>query len=76
MSQEAHVDIRLSEIAPGIHQLTTYLPEMDFSLNQFAFKGAVFIAHPHLQFIAGFLVHRNEPRPMSLHQAVNSQHPF
>ena len=35
MSKEAHVDIRLTEIAAGIHQLTTYLPEMDFSLNQF-----------------------------------------
>ena len=29
------MDIRLTEIASGIHQLTTYLPEMDFSLNQF-----------------------------------------
>ena len=35
MSKEARVDIRLTEIAAGIHQLTTYLPEMDFSLNQF-----------------------------------------
>jgi flavorubredoxin len=29
------MDIRLAEIAEGVHQLTTYLPEMDFSLNQF-----------------------------------------
>lgn len=35
MNKEARVNIRLTEIAAGIHQLTTYLPEMDFSLNQF-----------------------------------------
>jgi flavorubredoxin len=35
MSGEARVEIRLTEIASGVHQLTTYLPEMDFSLNQF-----------------------------------------
>jgi flavorubredoxin len=35
MNKEARMEIRLTEIASGIHQLTTYLPEMDFSLNQF-----------------------------------------
>ncbi len=32
-------DTRLSEIADGIHQLTTYLPEIDFSLNQYLITG-------------------------------------
>jgi flavorubredoxin len=29
------LDTRLTEIADGVHQLTTYLPEMDFGFNQF-----------------------------------------
>ncbi|MGQ0615672.1 MAG: MBL fold metallo-hydrolase [Acidimicrobiia bacterium] len=32
-------DTRLAEIADGIHQLTTYLPEIDFSLNQYLITG-------------------------------------
>lgn len=31
---DADPEIRLTEIAEGIHELTTYLPEMDFSLTQ------------------------------------------
>lgn len=30
---------RLAEVADGIHQLTTYLPEIDFSLNQYLITG-------------------------------------
>ena len=30
--------VRVSEIAGGVHQLTTYLPEMDFSLNQYVLE--------------------------------------
>ena len=39
MNKEDSVDTRLTEIAPGIHQVTTYLPEMDFGLNQFVVAG-------------------------------------
>lgn len=42
------MDIRLTEIADGVHQLTTYLPEMDFSLNQF-----VIVAEEPLLFHTG-----------------------
>lgn len=33
------MDIRTTEIADGVHQLTTYLAEMDFGLNQFLITG-------------------------------------
>ncbi len=33
------MDIRTTEIAGGVHQLTTYLAEMDFGLNQFLITG-------------------------------------
>jgi flavorubredoxin len=39
MSADVRVEIRSTEIASGIHQFTTYLPEMDFSLNQFLVDG-------------------------------------
>jgi flavorubredoxin len=34
------METRLTEIADGIHQITTYLPAMDFSLNQYLLLGA------------------------------------
>ena len=46
----------------------------NFRFNQFALKRTVFIARPHLQFIAGLLVDRNEPAPMPLHQTINTEH--
>jgi flavorubredoxin len=33
------MDIRLTEVADGVHQLSTYLAEMDFGLNQFLLTG-------------------------------------
>ncbi len=33
------MDIRTTEIADGVHQLSTYLAEMDFGLNQFLVAG-------------------------------------
>jgi flavorubredoxin len=32
--------IRISEIADGVHQCSTYLPDMNFSLNQYLVSGA------------------------------------
>ncbi|MEY2470525.1 MAG: hypothetical protein QOF21_3223 [Actinomycetota bacterium] len=39
MSVVTALDVRVSEIADGIFQLTTYLPDMNFSLNQFLVTG-------------------------------------
>lgn len=33
------LDVRVTEVADGIFQLTTYLPDMDFSLNQYLVTG-------------------------------------
>lgn len=33
------MEIRVTEIADGVHQLSTYIAEMDFSLNQFLVTG-------------------------------------
>ncbi len=33
------METRVTEVGPGIHQLTTYLAEMDFSLNQYLVGG-------------------------------------
>ena len=33
------METRVTEVGPGIHQLTTYLVEMDFSLNQYLVGG-------------------------------------
>jgi len=64
---------------PGPHPRQRQAPAMvfqDFRFDQFAVKRPVLIAAPHLQFIAGLRVHRNEPCPMALYQSVNAQHPL
>ncbi len=33
------METRLTEIADGVHQMTTYVPEMDFSFNQYLVSG-------------------------------------
>jgi hypothetical protein len=35
----AAIEVRVSEVAAGVHQLSTYLPDMDFSLNQYVVDG-------------------------------------
>jgi flavorubredoxin len=35
----AAIEVRVSEVAAGVHQLSTYLPGMDFSLNQYVVDG-------------------------------------
>ena len=38
-AHDGRMEIRVTEIADGVHQLSTYLAEMDFSLNQFLVAG-------------------------------------
>jgi flavorubredoxin len=33
------METRISEVGPDLHQLTTYMPEMDFSFNQYLLTG-------------------------------------
>ncbi|MDQ1533214.1 MAG: hypothetical protein QOF28_975, partial [Actinomycetota bacterium] len=39
MTDIAGIAVRVSEVAAGVHQLSTYLPDMDFSLNQYVVDG-------------------------------------
>ena len=38
-AHDAGMEIRITEIADGVHQLFTYIEEMDFGLNQFLLTG-------------------------------------
>ena len=33
------METRIAEVADGVHQLTTYVEEMDFSFNQYLITG-------------------------------------
>ena len=49
MTDNATLDVRISEIAAGVHQLSTYLPDMDFAARVLPVDALRWIAFGHVE---------------------------